>query len=105
MAKVILSENVPTNALILDYHGASTWESLERAADLYHLHKIIIVTDGFHAPRTIYLSHHFGIDAVAFCHGEEPFGFWAMRYKAREWLACVKAFVQVPADNRKMSHG
>jgi SanA protein len=103
--KEILARNVPSDALISDYHGNSTWNALKQASEMYHLHQIIIVTDDFHAPRAIYLSRHFGIDAVAFCHGREPFGFWTVRYHSREWLARVKAFIQVSLDTRSVSNG
>lgn len=101
MENEILTKKVPKDFLDLDFEGNSTWESLRRAKEVYHFKKIIIVTDDFHAPRALYLSHHFGIDAVAFCYGKEPFGFWMVRYHAREWFARVKAFCQVLLDTRR----
>ena len=98
MEKELLAKGIPKDAFILDYDGNSTWKSLQKAENVYHLQNIIIVTDSFHAPRAIYLAHHFGINAVVFCHDQESFGFWYMRYHAREWLARVKAFFEVMTD-------
>jgi SanA protein len=94
----ILLKDVPKNVLILDFEGNSTWQSVRRAKQIYQLQKVTIITDAFHAPRAIFLCRHFGIDAVAFCYGEESFGFWSARYYVREWFARVKAFAQVLID-------
>jgi SanA protein len=96
----LLKKGVPESAMILDFDGKTTWESARRAAEVYHLHKVIIVTDTFHAPRSIFLCQHFGIDSVAFCAQEERIGFWSIRSEVREWLARVKAVMQVLADRQ-----
>ena len=101
MEAEILAKGVPKGVLILDFDGNTTWESARRAKEVYHLQKIIIITDVFHAPRAIFLCRHFGIDAVAFCQDKESFGFWFIRYHAREWLARVKAFGQVLVDGKR----
>jgi SanA protein len=94
------AKGVPQNAMILDFNGNSTWESVRHAKEIYHLHKVTIVTDAFHAPRAVFLCRHFGIDGVAFCYGEEPFGFGSLRYHLREWFARVKAAFQVMIDRK-----
>jgi SanA protein len=100
MEEKILSKGIPKDVLILDFDGNTSWESVRRAKEVYHLEKIIVITDAFHAPRAIFLCRHFGIDAVAFCYGKESFGFWSLRYDIREWLACVKAVFQVLIDRK-----
>jgi SanA protein len=99
------AESVPINAMILDFDGTTTWESARRAKEIYHLQKVTIITDSFHAPRSIFLCKHFGIDAVAFCHGKEPVGFWPVRSRVREWLACVKAVFEVLLDRKNYQNG
>jgi SanA protein len=94
----LLAKGVPENAMTLDFDGTTTWKSARNAKEIYHLQKIIIITDAFHASRAIFLCRHFGIDAVAFCYGDEPVGFWSLRSNAREWLARVKAFFEVMFD-------
>ena len=101
METELRAKGVPPEVLVLDFEGNTTWESARRAKDVYHLQKIIIITDAFHAPRSIFLCRHFGIDAVAYCPDKEPFGFWFMRYHVREWLARVKAFCEVVVDRRQ----
>ena len=100
MEEKILSKGIPKGVLVLDFDGNTTWESVRRAKEIYHLNKVIIITDAFHAPRAIFLCQHFGIDAIAFCYGKESFGFWSMRYDVREWFARVKSVFQVLMDRK-----
>lgn len=95
MEKGLLAKGVPKSAMDLDFEGNRTLESARRASDIYHLSKVIIVTDAFHAPRAIFLCRHFGIDAVAICPEKEPFGFWSLRYSVREYFARLLAFFEV----------
>jgi hypothetical protein len=82
----------------LQSEGNNTWEAVRRAKEVHRLQTVVVVTDAFHAPRSTYLCHHFGIEATAYCSGNESFGFWFLRYHGREWLARVKAFFQVLID-------
>ena len=87
MKKRILSKGVPESAFELDFDGIRTWESVRRAKENYHLQKIIVITDSFHAPRAIFLCRHFGIDAVAICPEEDPLSLWFVRYTVKEYFA------------------
>jgi SanA protein len=95
MKNKILSEKVPEAALQLDFEGNRTFESIRRAKQIYHLQKIIIVTNSIHAPRAIFLCRHFGIDAVAFCPAGDPFSLWYVRYNIREYFARLIAVFDV----------
>ena len=87
MRKRISQEHVPDQALQVDFGGFRTWESVRRAGEVYHLQKLILVTDSFHAPRALFLCRHFGIDAVAICPAHDPIGWWLVRYQTKEYFA------------------
>ena len=91
MKNRILAQGVPESVLELDFDGVRTIESIRRASEIYHLQKIIIVTDAFHAPRAIFLCQHFGIDAFAICPEGDPFSLWFVRYNVKEYFARVRA--------------
>jgi SanA protein len=91
----ILAKGVPESAIKLDFDGNRTFESVRRATEIYHLKKIILITDSFHAPRSIFLCKHFGIDAIAYCPGRDPFGYWPVRYSVKEYFARLKAVFDV----------
>lgn len=92
---VLMQKGVPGSAMVLDFEGNRTWDTVRRARDIYHLRTITVVTDGFHAPRSVFLCQHYGLDALAYCGGPEPFDYWQMRTYAREYLACMKAALDV----------
>lgn len=98
MKKRILASQVPAAALVLDFDGRRTFESIRRAKNIYHLQKIILVTNAFHAPRALFYCRHFGMDAVAFCPGKEPTDWWYVHYQIREYFARLKAVEDVLAD-------
>ena len=91
MQKVLLDRGIPENAIALDSGGIRTWETARRANRVYHIQNAIIVTDNFHAYRSLFLCRHFGIEAVAFCSVEEPANYWFWRHRIREYFARVKA--------------
>lgn len=91
MKRQILTKGVPEKVINLDFDGSRTWESIRKAKDTYDLDKIIVITDPFHAPCAIFLCKYFGIEATAFCYGQDPFGSWWFRYNFREYFARVKA--------------
>jgi SanA protein len=95
MKKKILAKNVPESALELDFDGTRTWESVRRAKEVYHLQKVIIITDAFHAPRAIFLCRHFGIDALAMCPANDPFSLWSVRYNVKEYFARLIAIFDI----------
>jgi SanA protein len=95
MKNRILSKDIPETALELDFDGNRTWESVRRTKETYHLQKVIIITDAFHAPRAIFLCRHFGIDAVAMCPDKDPFSLWFVRYNVKEYFARLVAVFDI----------
>jgi SanA protein len=91
----ILAKGVPQSAIKLDFDGNRTFESIRRAREIYHLKQVILITDAFHAPRSIFLCKHFGIDAIAYCPGRDTFGYWSVRYSVKEYFARLKAIFDI----------
>lgn len=95
MKKLAMDAGVPEGAIVLDYAGRRTYDSCERAHAIFNLDDAILVTQGFHLSRAIYLCQHLGLGGVVgvtadrqvYRHPELP---WA-----REMLASVKAFYDV----------
>jgi SanA protein len=93
MERVLVAKGVPENAMTLDFGGYRTLESARHASQTFHLQKVLIITDDFHAPRSIFLCRHFGVDAVAFVSRKEPMDTWYYKHRVREYFACVKAVI------------
>jgi vancomycin permeability regulator SanA len=89
---VFATENgVSADTILQDPLGLSTYESLWRAKNVYGMKKILIVTQGFHLDRALYLADCLGLE----CHGVKcditmalPMNYF------REWAARIKAVYQ-----------
>jgi SanA protein len=94
MKEALLKLGVPESAMTLDYAGFRTLDSVVRAKEVFGLNKLTIVTDDFHIQRAIFLSEHYGLEAVAYCSAKIPLGLSA-NVRLREIGARVKAVMDV----------
>lgn len=66
MRKALIDRGVPNDAIVLDYAGFRTLDSVVRAHTVFGLDRFTIVTDDFHLPRALYIARERGINAVGF---------------------------------------
>lgn len=64
MRQYALSLGVPDEDIVLDYAGRRTYDTCYRARDIFRIDSAILVTQGFHLPRAIYLCNMLGVDGV-----------------------------------------
>ncbi len=91
LAGALAELGVPRDRLDIDELGTRTWESVRSAVGPWQLEECTVVTDPFHAPRTLFLCQRAGLDADAFVTPEAPFNIWTCRSIFREWFARVRA--------------
>jgi SanA protein len=96
MRDALLNLGVPSTAMTLDYAGFRTLDSVVRAKAVFGQTRLTIITDNFHAQRALFLCQNYGIDAVAFCSKPVPLKYSGAT-QMREWMARVKAFLDVYA--------
>lgn len=94
MRAALLFRGVPANAMTLDYAGFRTLDSLVRAREVFGLSRLIVVSDGWHLPRVLFLADAAGLDATGFSAAETPWK-WSARTRIREWFSRVKAVADV----------
>jgi len=95
MREALLELGVPSEAMVLDFAGDSTYESVTRAQVVFGLSRVTIVTQKYHAYRAIFLARKTGLKAVAYqapIEGLEGPGF---RHPPREVLARLLAVFDV----------
>ncbi len=63
MSRLAVENEVPTENIVTDRYGLSTYDSIYRAAKVYGYKKIIIVTQKYHLYRALYIAKQFGIEA------------------------------------------
>ncbi len=64
MRRGLVRRGVPAARIAMDHAGFRTLDSLVRARRVFGIRDAIVVTDGFHLPRALYLAQQNGIDAV-----------------------------------------
>ena len=64
MRQYALSLGVPDEAIVLDYAGRRTYDTCYRARDIFRVDSAILVTQGFHLPRALFLCNMLGVDGV-----------------------------------------
>jgi SanA protein len=94
MQKDLMALGVPAEFITLDYAGFRTLDSIVRAKEVFGLDEVLVVSQGFHAARAIFLARQFGIDAKGFAAADPPrSGF--LKVRTREVLARAAAILDV----------
>lgn len=96
MRTLALSLGVPDGAIVLDYAGRRTYDTCYRAKAIFDVSEAILVTQGFHLPRAIYLCNKLGVDSVGVDADLRSYRKFSLIYwNARELLATVSALWDV----------
>lgn len=64
MRQEALTMGVPARDIVCDYAGFRTYDSLYRARDIFGVRSAILVTQGYHLPRALFLGRKLGLDVV-----------------------------------------
>jgi SanA protein len=96
MKDYALNQGIPEAAIVLDYAGRSTYDTCYRAKYIFGLRDVLLVTQGFHLPRAIYICQNLGLDAVGVIADRRAYRarsilFWSLR----ELPATLAAFWDV----------
>jgi SanA protein len=95
MREALLELGVPSEAMVLDFSGDSTYESITRAKVVYGLGEFTIVTQKYHAYRALFLARKMGVRAVAYQAPIDGVGEPGFRHPPREVLARVAAVIDI----------
>ena len=91
MKKYLLSCGVPEESILEDPEGYSTYESLERAKNVFGMQKIVAVTQRYHLYRALYIADKIGLDANGV--NSDPFTYRGQVLRdIREFAARIKDF-------------
>jgi len=64
MRQHALSLGVPDKNIVLDYAGRRTYDTCYRARDIFRVDSAILVTQGFHLPRALFLCNMLGVEGI-----------------------------------------
>lgn len=87
MKRYAVKQGVPPEDIVEDFAGRRTYDSIYRAKHIFGQDRLIIVTQGFHLDRAVYLSRKLGVEAVGY---PAPIAV-NMKSRMREVWACLYA--------------
>jgi SanA protein len=102
MRKALVQDGVPPQVIFEDHAGLDTWATMVRARGIFGVRDAVVVTQGFHMPRALYLADAAGIDATGLTADLHPWGFQGKKSTVREALARVKAVADTTLDTPAM---
>lgn len=94
MQEYLVTHAVAPQDVVVDYAGRSTYETCMRAKDVFGLQRAVLVSQGYHLPRALYIANSLGLDAVGMA------GDLRLKPKVdyqgfREWAAEIKAYLNL----------
>ncbi|HEX5146878.1 MAG TPA: ElyC/SanA/YdcF family protein [Conexibacter sp.] len=98
MKRALLAAGVPARDVFTDHAGFDTWDSVVRARKVFDVHSALVVTQGFHLPRAIWLARRAGLDAHGVSADLHGYGLQERKSELREVLARVKAVGEAVTD-------
>jgi vancomycin permeability regulator SanA len=95
MAAWLERRGVPRAAMVLDRDGHRTAATMANAA-AQGFREVLICTQAFHLPRSLYLARHAGMTATGVPAKDEGLGLYdRARSGTREWLARAETVLEV----------
>jgi SanA protein len=74
-----------------------------RARAIFDVRDAVVVTQGFHMPRALYLADAAGIEATGLISDLHPYGIQGTKSDVREVLSRVKAIADTTLDTPAMA--
>lgn len=94
MKSFAIRAGIDSKDIFMDHAGFSTYESVYRAKEIFGVHKVIIVTQGYHLYRALYIAKQLGIEAYGVASDQQVYNGQQNR-ELREILARNKDFINV----------
>jgi len=83
MKEALIARGVPASAIVCDYAGFHTLDSVIRARRVFALNACIIITQRFHNVRALEMARANDLDAIGFCARDVGFRY-SIRTELRE---------------------
>jgi len=103
MRKALVADGVTPEDVFEDHAGFETWATMVRARGIFGVRSAVVVTQGFHMPRALYLAEEAGIEATGLTADLHEWGFQGRKSEVRELLSRVKSIVDVTLDTPAMA--
>jgi len=101
MKTSLIKRGVPASIIELDFAGFRTLDSIVRSKETFGLNNLVIVSQGFHLQRAIFLAAYFGV----YSRGYEAKGDMNFAMFVREHLAVPKMILDIVVLNTQPKYG
>ena len=91
MKSYAVENGVPSEDVFMDHAGFSTYETVYRAKEIFQAKKVVIVTQGYHLHRALYIAKRLGLEAYGVASDLRTYRSQS-KQDVRESLARCKAF-------------
>jgi SanA protein len=98
MRRALVRDGVAPRDVVEDHAGFDTWATMVRARSIFGVRDAVVVTQGFHMPRALYLADAAGIDASGLTADLHQWGRQGRKSEVREVLSRVKAVADVALE-------
>ena len=95
MREALITLGVPDSAIVLDYAGFRTFDSMVRAKKVFGQDSFIVISQHWHNERAIFIARHYGMEVVGYNAKDAIIRKAYVRNFVREILAKVKAVYDV----------
>jgi vancomycin permeability regulator SanA len=99
MKAALMVRGVPADAIVCDYAGFSTLDSVVRAKEVFGQTRLVVVSQGFHVRRALYIAQAHDIEATGYA-ADRVGGAGGRIVHLRECLARVKVLLDVRVLHR-----
>jgi vancomycin permeability regulator SanA len=101
MQEYAVELGVPREDIVLDYAGRRTYDTCYRAREIFRLKSAILVTQGFHLPRAIYVCNQLGLPAIGVPADQREYRnssrlYWNLRETVATLVALWEVHVSKP---------
>lgn len=98
MRKALVRKGVAPEDVFEDHAGFDTWATMVRAREVFGVREAVVVTQGFHMPRALYIADAAGIDTTGLTADLQGWGLQGRKSEVREVLSRIKAVADVTLE-------
>lgn len=95
MVNTLVKLGVDGNDIVEDFAGYRTYDTCVRAKKVFGVNKALLISQGYHLPRAIFICKSVGIDATGVYSSGDFSTYYNRWYSIREILAIYNAFVDI----------
>jgi SanA protein len=102
MREALMRVGIPGRDIFTDHAGFNTWATMVRAQKIFEVRSAIVVTQGFHMDRALYLAKAAGLEVHGLTSDLQGYGQKKLQSDIREVFARVKAIGDTTIDSGVM---